>query len=70
MIWEEYRNTVQTCRSWVRNVKALLDLNPVGDMTGHKKVSAGTSVAKKNQGKCVPAAELCRVPGDEGCGKG
>lgn len=39
-------------------------------MTGNKKVSAGTSVAKKKQGKCVPAAELCRVPGDEGCGKG
>lgn len=46
VMWEEHRNSVQTCRSRVRNVKALLDLNPVGDMTGNGKASAGTSVAK------------------------
>lgn len=47
VIWEEYRNTVPTCRNGVRHVKAPLDLNPVGDMMGNKQVSAGASVEKK-----------------------
>ena len=39
MTQEEYRDTVQVCRDWIRKGKAHLELNLVRDVEDNKKGS-------------------------------